>query len=133
MTRAGSGTTNGPGFPGAVVLAPSAPAADDRLMLLNAFTPAAPSPAHALDTGVADAVDAPMVTAPVAAPLQGRALLARLETLAQQELAGLAGSGVAACAGTVDPLDPALAGLAWDLGLSGDAIAMAARHQPDPA
>ncbi|MFL9581971.1 hypothetical protein [Stenotrophomonas sp. AB1(2024)] len=54
--------------------------------------------------------------APVA-PKSGRALLAVLEQQAQWELAGMM-----ATAPTAAPLDPALAGLAWDLGLSGDRV-----------
>jgi len=51
------------------------------------------------------------------APKSGRALLAVLEQQAQRELAGLMATAPAPA-----PLDPALAGLAWDLGLSGDRI-----------
>ncbi|ROP80160.1 hypothetical protein EDF74_1229 [Stenotrophomonas rhizophila] len=58
------------------------------------------------------------------APLQGRALIAQLERLAQQELAMLARQPVDPAAA---PIDPALAGLAWDLGLSGDDLGAAAR------
>jgi len=43
--------------------------------------------------------------------------LAALEQQAQRELAGMMATAPAAT-----PLDPALAGLAWDLGLSGDRI-----------
>ncbi|MFI8716430.1 hypothetical protein ACIGHF_00840 [Stenotrophomonas sp. NPDC077464] len=52
------------------------------------------------------------------APSSGRALLAVLEQQAQQELAALA-----AAAPSPTPLEPGLAGLAWDLGLSGDRVA----------
>jgi len=58
------------------------------------------------------------------APLQGRALIAQLERLAQQELAKLASQPIDP--GTT-PIDPALAGLAWALGLSGDDLGAAAR------
>jgi hypothetical protein len=58
------------------------------------------------------------------APLLGRALIAHLERLAQQELAKLASQPIDP--GTT-PIDPALAGLAWDLGLSGDDLGAAAR------
>ncbi|MDY0981221.1 hypothetical protein [Stenotrophomonas sp. CFBP8994] len=54
---------------------------------------------------------------PPAAPKSGRALLAALEQQAQRELAGMLATAPAAA-----PLDPALAGLAWDLGLSGDRV-----------
>ncbi|WP_141236286.1 hypothetical protein [Stenotrophomonas rhizophila] len=54
---------------------------------------------------------------PPAAPKSGRALLAALEQQAQRELAGMLATAPAAA-----PLDPALAGLAWDLGLSGDKV-----------
>jgi len=54
---------------------------------------------------------------PPAASKSGRALLAALEQQAQRELAGMLATAPAAA-----PLDPALAGLAWDLGLSGDRV-----------
>lgn len=54
---------------------------------------------------------------PPAATKSGRALLAALEQQAQRELAGMMATAPAA-----PPLDPALAGLAWDLGLSGDRV-----------
>lgn len=57
-------------------------------------------------------------------PLQGRALIAHLEQLARQELAKLASQPIDP--GTT-PIDPTLAGLAWDLGLSGDDLGAAAR------
>lgn len=65
--------------------------------------------------------------AAAAAPLQGRALIARLEQLAQQELAQLARRPSPAIAALPPAIDPALAGLAWDLGLSGDDLGAAAR------
>lgn len=61
-----------------------------------------------------------------AAPLQGRALIARLEQLAQQELAQLAKRPSPAIAALPAAIDPALAGLAWDMGLSGDDLDAAA-------
>lgn len=64
--------------------------------------------------------------APVA-PLQGRALIARLEQLAQQELAQLAKRPAPGIVTLPSAVDPALAGLAWDLGLSGDDLDAAAR------
>ncbi len=50
-------------------------------------------------------------------PPNGRALLPVLEQLAQQELARLIATQPAPSPTTADP---AYAGLAWDLGLSGD-------------
>lgn len=70
---------------------------------------------------------APAAPAAAAAPLQGRALIARLEQLAQQELAQLAKRPSPALAALPPAIDPALAGLAWDLGLSGDDLGAAAR------
>lgn len=59
-----------------------------------------------------------------AEPLRGRALLARLEALAQAELAQLAaGKGLVPARVEAAGMDAALASLAWDLGLSGDALA----------
>jgi len=84
-------------------------------MLLNA-TPSQVIPAG---TGASpDAAGDIAHPAPVpVAPKSGRALLAVLEQQAQRELAGLMATAPAPA-----PLDPALAGLAWDLGLSGDRI-----------
>jgi len=89
-------------------------------MLLNA-----PSTALMHSSVTKVAVDAPR-PAPTPPP-NGRALLPVLEQLAQQELARLvaeqpAPSPTPAC-------DPAYAGLAWDLGLSGDELDPAA-HTP---
>lgn len=93
-------------------------------MLLNALpggsAPAATPESPPLDGGRAHS--------PVAAPLRGRALLAQLEALAQRELAQLATQGERAHTALPRSPDPALAGLAWDLGLSGDALA---RSHPD--
>lgn len=84
-------------------------------MLLNA----APSPLIPAGNGASpDAVGEVISPAPApVAPKSGRALLAVLEQQAQWELAGMM-----ATAPTAAPLDPALAGLAWDLGLSGTAL-----------
>lgn len=68
--------------------------------------------------------DAPAVPA---TPLQGRALIERLEQLAQKELAQLARHPSHAVATLPSAIDPAIAGLAWDLGLSGDDLDAAAR------
>ncbi|MET4680773.1 hypothetical protein [Stenotrophomonas rhizophila] len=57
-----------------------------------------------------------------ATPLQGRALIERLEQLAQKELAQLARHPSRAVAALPAAIDPAIAGLAWDLGLSGDVL-----------
>lgn len=62
-----------------------------------------------------------------ATPLQGRALIERLEQLARQELAQLARHPSHAVAALPAAIDPAIAGLAWDLGLSGDDLDAAAR------
>jgi len=84
-------------------------------MLLNA----APSPLIPAGNGVGpDAVRDVISPAPLpAAPKSGRALLAVLEQQAQRELAGMMMTAPAAA-----PLDSELAGLAWDLGLSGDMV-----------
>ncbi|MHC9015186.1 hypothetical protein [Stenotrophomonas bentonitica] len=73
------------------------------------------------------AVAAPAAAAAPVAPLQGRALIARLEQLAQQELAQLAKRPAPGIVTLPSAVDPALAGLAWDLGLSGDDLHAAAR------
>ena len=84
-------------------------------MLLN------PTPSHLIPAGNGaspESVGDIVRPAPVpVAPKSGRALLAVLEQQAQRELAGLMATAPAPA-----PLDPALAGLAWDLGLSGDRI-----------
>lgn len=67
--------------------------------------------------------------AAVAGPLRGRALIGRLEQLAQAELAQLADRNGMADRALPAAVDPALAGLAWDLGLSGEAAAKAARDR----
>lgn len=61
-----------------------------------------------------------------AAASQNRALLAQLEALAQCELAQLVAERKDARAALPHTLGPALAGLAWDLGLSGDDLEKAA-------
>lgn len=72
------------------------------------------------------------LAAPLAEPLRGRALIGRLEQLAQAELGQLgqlADRNGMADSALPGPVDPALAGLAWDLGLSGEAAAKAARDR----
>lgn len=81
-------------------------------------------------TGRAEAPAVPVVLgAPVAEPLQGRALIGRLEQLAQAELGQLAERNGMADSALPAPVDAALAGLAWDLGLSGEAAVKAARDR----
>ncbi len=129
MSRADPGTANGPGFPGAVALARPAVAADDYPMLnASVLSVASVVPAE-LEPAVqrGDAVAAPAAAAAPIAPLQGRALIARLEQLALQELAQLAKRPSPPIATLPSPVEPALAGLAWDLGLSGDDLDAAAR------
>jgi hypothetical protein len=55
-------------------------------------------------------------------------LIGRLEQLAQAELTRLAERNGNANPALPAPVDPVLAGLAWDLGLSGEAAAKAARE-----
>lgn len=132
MSRADPGTANGPGFPGAVALARPALAADDYPMLnasvlsVASVVPAELEPA-VQRTETVTAVAAPAAAAAPVAPLQGRALIARLEQLAQQELAQLAKRPAPGIVTLPSAVDPALAGLAWDLGLSGDDLDAAAR------
>jgi len=84
-------------------------------MLLNAASsPLIPAGNGAAPDAVVDVVRAGPT---LAAPTSGRALLAVLEQQAQRELAELM-----ATTPTATPLDPALAGLAWDLGLSGNMV-----------
>lgn len=87
-------------------------------MLLNAL-PACFSSVAATEPAASEGACARTDTA---APLQNRALLAQLEALAQCELAHLVAEREDTCAALPHALDPALAGLAWDLGLSGDAL-----------
>jgi hypothetical protein len=84
-------------------------------MLLNTLSSQTATANNSLAAdGVGDAVRAP--AAPLTPP-RGRALLVALEQLAQRELAEMMAN-----APTAAPLDPTLAGLAWDLGLSGDMV-----------
>jgi len=131
MFRAGNGAHDGPGFPGAVVLARSVLAADDRPMLLTNAPHAAPSSSAPLPEAVAVPEEriSPPSPARMPEPLRGRALLAQLEQVAQRELATLAAQGGLAGPLGSAAMDPALIGLAWDLGLSGDAVVTTS---PDP-
>lgn len=93
-------------------------------MLLNTSVPAVASlppldPEPLAHTVVASATP-PAPAAPIAPP-QGRALIACLEQLAQQELAELATRPMPVPA-PPHAIDPAHASLAWDLGLTGDAL-----------
>jgi|GEM_PF-403535 len=132
MFRAGNGAHDGPGFPGAVVLARSVLAADEYPMLnaselsVASVVPAALEPA-VQRSEIVTAVAAPAPAAAPLGPLQGRSLIAQMEQLAQQELAQLAKHSSPAIAALPSAVDPALAGLAWDLGLSGDDLDAAAR------
>lgn len=131
MFRVGNGAHDGPGFPGAVVLTRSVPAADDRPMLLTNTPHAAPSSSVPLPEAVAAPEERISPPSPVRMPepLSGRALLAELEQVAQRELAQLAAqAGLSGSLGAT-AMDPALIGLAWDLGLSGDAVVTTS---PDP-
>ncbi|MFG3447985.1 MULTISPECIES: hypothetical protein [unclassified Stenotrophomonas] len=84
-------------------------------MLLNATpSPLIPAGSGASPDAVGDVIHPAQAPA---APKSGRALLAALEQQAQRELAEMMATAAAAA-----PLDPALAGLAWDLGLSGDMV-----------
>ncbi len=131
MFRAGNGAYDGPGFPGAVVLARSVLAADDQPMLLTNAPHAAPSSSAPLPEAVAAPEERipPPSPARMPEPLRGRALLAQLEQVAQRELATLAAQGGLAASPGSPAMDPALIGLAWDLGLSGDAVVTTS---PDP-
>ena len=83
-------------------------------MLLNA-----PNAALIASSTVAELpVDGLRIPAPPAPPPNGRALLPVLEQQAQQELARLIAAQPTPC--PAPTCDPAYAGLAWDLGLSGD-------------
>ncbi|MBT2767440.1 hypothetical protein J7J08_07290 [Stenotrophomonas sp. ISL-67] len=83
-------------------------------MLLNAASQLITAGNGASSDAVGDLVRPAPVPVP---PKSGRALLAVLEQQAQRELAGMLATAPAAA-----PLEPALAGLAWDLGLSGDEV-----------
>ncbi|WP_411850957.1 hypothetical protein ACLB90_19285 [Stenotrophomonas sp. LGBM10] len=92
-------------------------------MLLNTSVPAVASVPAADPEPVTQTVmasDAPPA-APTAPP-HGRALIACLEQLAQQELARLATRPMPLPSALPHPVDPAHASLAWDLGLTGDAL-----------
>lgn len=102
-------------------------------MLLNTFTAAAPSPATVTDPVLPDGVDVPAATASPAPPLQGRALLAQLEALAQRELVQLYADGGIRIDALPGAMDPTLVGLAWDLGLCGAVAAGVASSESDPA
>ncbi|OEZ00557.1 MULTISPECIES: hypothetical protein [Stenotrophomonas] len=81
-------------------------------MLLNT------APHHAMPGATSDApADVPHPAPAPVAPLIGRALLAALEQMAQAELAAMAGN-----AKDEPRLDPTLAWLGWDMGLSGAEI-----------
>lgn len=86
---------------------------DDAPMLLNA-----PNAALLASTVTDLPVDVVRPAVPTAPPPNGRALLPVLEQLAQQELARLIAAQPAPS--PTPSCDPAYAGLAWDLGLSGD-------------
>ena len=76
-------------------------------------------PHHVMPGAASDTpADVPRPAPAPMAPQSGRALLAVLEQMAQVELAGMVGVTVAK-----PPMDPALALLGWDLGLSGAEIA----------
>ncbi|WP_315387785.1 hypothetical protein [uncultured Stenotrophomonas sp.] len=82
-------------------------------MLLNT------DPHHVMPGGASDApADVPRPAPAPVAPQSGRALLTVLEQMAQAELVGMMGATV-----SERPLDPALALLGWDMGLSGADIA----------
>ncbi|WP_448133617.1 hypothetical protein [Stenotrophomonas rhizophila] len=100
-------------------------------MLLTNTPHAAPSSSAPLSEAVTAPEERILPPSPVRTPepLRGRALLAQLEQLAQRELAQLAAQGGLPGSSGAAAVDPALIGLAWDLGLSGDAVATAS---PDP-
>lgn len=89
-------------------------------MLLNAPTAALTS-----STVTELPADASRPAPSLALPPNGRALLPVLEQLAQQELARLIAAQPAPSPSPA--ADPAYAGLAWDLGLSGDEFDSVAR------
>ncbi|MGE8208699.1 MAG: hypothetical protein ACN6RH_04210 [Stenotrophomonas rhizophila] len=96
-------------------------------MLLTNTPHAAPSSSVPLPEAVAapEECNHPPSPAPTPEPLRGRALLAQLEQVAQRELAQLAAQGGLSGSLGATAMDPALIGLAWDLGLSGDAVVTA--------
>ncbi|WP_102946863.1 hypothetical protein [Stenotrophomonas sp. VV52] len=88
-------------------------------MLLNTH------PHHVPQGAASDApADVPHPAPAPAALLSGRALLAALEQMAQAELAVMAGN-----AKNEPCLDPTLAWLGWDMGLSGAEIARSEIHK----
>jgi hypothetical protein len=89
-------------------------------MLLNT-SPSASTPATSGMTADA-AVDVSRPAHAPPAPPTGHALLPVLEQLAQRELAALVGAQ-ASLPSPPQP-DPAFTGLAWDLGLTGDAVGL---------
>ncbi|MEG2805859.1 hypothetical protein [Stenotrophomonas sp.] len=98
--------------------------------MLNASMLSVTSPAPAeLEPAVQGGDGALPAAAPrtAATPLRGRALIERLEQLARHELAALARQPSAAAIALPPVVDPELASLAWDLGLSGDDLDAAAR------
>jgi|GEM_PF-780475 len=100
------------------------------MLLTNAPNATSPSSAPLPDTAAApeERMD-PAAPSRTSGPLRGRALLAQLEQLAQWELARLAaGDGLSLYA----TADPALLGMAWDLGMSGDALLDALADPIDP-
>lgn len=100
-------------------------------MLLTNTPHAAPSSSAPLPEAASAPEERILPPSPVRTPepLRGRALLAQLEQVAQRELAQLAAQGGLSGSLGATAMDPALIGLAWDLGLSGDAVATAS---PDP-
>ena len=96
-------------------------------MLLTKTPHAVPSSSVPLPEAVAAPEERILPPSPVRTPepLRGRALLAQLEQLAQRELAQLAARGGLSGSLGATAMDPALIGLAWDLGLSGDAVVTA--------
>ena len=96
-------------------------------MLLTNTPHAAPSSSAPLSEAVTAPEERILPPSPAHTPepLRGRALLTQLEQLAQRELAQLAAQGGLAGSSGAAAVDPALIGLAWDLGLSGDAVVTA--------
>ena len=96
------------------------------VLSVASVVPAELEPAVQSSDGVVPVAPPAALAAPTT-PLQGRALIERLEQLARQELAQLARHPSHAVATLPSAIDPAIAGLAWDLGLSGDDLDAAAR------
>lgn len=91
------------------------------VLSVASVVPAELDPAVQSSDGVVPVALPATLAAPVT-PLQGRALIERLEQLARQELAQLARHPSHAVAALPSAIDPAIAGLAWDLGLSGGVL-----------